>query len=260
MKQIKEVLEKIYNDKELRRTIVPLFMSKPGQGKSNIIEDFMREKGVWKPPFVLSQRMPFEISGMALVCKETDRMKYYDFDFILDLKDNDILFIDEITSSNPVTLNAFLTFLESRVLISGKPLANIMIVGAGNYEGMIPLTPQVKQRFLWYDCHFDKAMWIDYMTKKHGITQSIGEKLTSLIAKEDFTGYNFYTPRSVDKAVSMLISNVPTPYEKIMKPILEELITNELESPIKLGEERSLQPREMIKWIELIQYKKGIRI
>jgi len=255
LNEIKQVLEGVYNNFELRKTIVPLFMSKPGQGKSNIIEDFMREKGVWKPPFVLSQRMPFEISGMALVDKEINKMKYYDFDFILELKDGDILFIDEVTNANPVTLNAFLTFLEARVMVSGRKLPNIMIVGAGNYEGIMPLTPQIKERFVWYDVNFDKNMWIDFMMTKYNITKVIGDKLSNLIQKETFTGNNFNTPRSIDKAVNMIISKVNTPYQELIKPILSELIKNPFEQAVDLGNNKILEVNEMISWLDLIRLK-----
>ena len=254
MNNIKPVLESIYSDKELRRSIVPLFISNPGIGKSNIIEDFMREKGVWIPPFVLSQRLPYELSGMAMVDVEKDIMKYYDFDFLNDLKDGSILFIDEVTSANPMTLNAFLTFLESRVTVSGKKLPDIMIVAAGNPQGMTPLTPQIKERFVWYQTLFNQPLWIDYMMNKHSITKSIGIKLSRLIEKEDFTGNNFSTPRSIDKAIDMIIKNVHTPYISSLLPILQEPIENILDDII-IGEE-TIAKGEIKTWLELIQLKK----
>ena len=73
--EIENILEDIYNDPETRKTTVPLFMSDSGMGKTYIIEKFMRKKGVYKPPFVLSQRMPFEVSGMAMVEKKNNWIK-----------------------------------------------------------------------------------------------------------------------------------------------------------------------------------------
>lgn len=255
MKDIKNVLEKVYNNKELRRNIVPLFLSNPGMGKSNIIEDFMREKGVWIPPFVLSQRMPFEISGMALVDKELDKMKYYDFDFIMDLKDGSILFIDEVTNSNPITLNAFLTFIESRVTISGKKLPDIMIVAAGNPQGMTPMTPQIKERFVWYTLNFDAAMWSEYMKEKFSIPPVILNKLIPLIQAETFKLDNFNTPRSFDKQINMMIKGVPTPYAKLLGPILNTKIKNPLDKKVKLSKDFTLEADGEIAWLDLIKYK-----
>ena len=68
--EIYGILEAIYNDLETRNTVVPLFMSNPGLGKNFIIEQFMKDKSRYIPPLVLSQRMPFEISGISLVDKE----------------------------------------------------------------------------------------------------------------------------------------------------------------------------------------------
>ena len=57
---------------------------------------------------------------------------------ILKLKDGDILFFDELPNGNINTLNACLTFIESRITAAGRKLPNIMIVGAGNYQGIRP--------------------------------------------------------------------------------------------------------------------------
>ena len=141
-------------------------MSNPGRGKTHLIRDFMESKGVYKPPFVLSQRMSFEVSGMALVDHAKEFMKYYDFEYFLDLKDGDIIFCDETFNANPITLSAFLTFLEDRMMISGKKLPDIMIIAAANPQGKPVITPQINRRFLIYDIVFDAPYWQKYMYNK----------------------------------------------------------------------------------------------
>ena len=66
MKTIKEILPKIYNNKELRRKVVPLFIGDPGLGKTVMIEEFAKEKGVQLIELITSQMSPFEISGIAM--------------------------------------------------------------------------------------------------------------------------------------------------------------------------------------------------
>lgn len=66
MKIITEVLEKIYHNKELRRSIVPLFLGNPGIGKTVLIYEFANKIGVNVVEFITSQRNPFEISGLAI--------------------------------------------------------------------------------------------------------------------------------------------------------------------------------------------------
>jgi len=256
MKVIKKVLERVYENKELRRSIVPLFIGNPGLGKTVLIDEFAKEKGVQLVELITSQMSPFEISGIAMPDKDLKKMIYYNFDKLENLKDGDILFFDELLNGNPIVLNACLTILEQRKLISGKPLPDILICAAANPQGMTPLTPQIKERFVWYDVKFDKAMWIKYMQDKYFVSPSIGNKLSKLISDEGFTGNNFYTPRSVDKAVNMIINKVPSPYEDVLNPILEELFTNPFEEEVQLDEEKVLLPSEMIKWIDLIRYKK----
>lgn len=259
MHNIKKILEKVYNNEELRKSVVPLFIGNPGLGKTAIIAQFAKEKEVKLVELITSQMSPFEISGIAMPDKELKKMIYYNFDKIEDLQDGDILFFDELLNGNPVVLNACLTILEQRMMISGKPLPNIMIVAAANEQGMTPLTPQIKERFMWYSVVFNKSMWVDnYMIPKFNITSTIGDKLAELIKTEDFTGRNFMTPRSISKAVNMLINDVPVPkeYQSNVLPILSELITNTLED-ITLSSGEILKQGEMIKWIDLIKHLKN---
>ena len=257
MRKVKKVLEKVYENKELRKTIVPLFIGDPGNGKSAIIHQFAKEKKVKIVELITSQMSPFEVSGIAIPDKDLKQMVYYNFDKLDSLKDGDILFFDEVLNGNPVVLTACLTVLEHRTMISGKKLPDVMIVAAANLQGMTPLTPQIKERFVWYNVKFDKQYWIEYMIKKYSITKSIGGKLSNLIAIEDFKGNNFNTPRSIDKAINMILHDVPTPYDKI-RSVLEELVVNELDEEVKLSDSKTLLPKEAIKWIDLIKYKRGL--
>lgn len=258
MKEVKDILEKVYSNEDLRKSIVPLFIGNPGLGKTVMIDAFAKEKGVTLVELITSQMSPFEISGIAMPDKDSKKMTYFNFDKLENLKDGDILFFDELLNGNPIVLNACLTILEQRRFISGKPLPNIMIVAAANPQGMSPLTPQIKERFIWYNVLFDAPMWIDYMIGKYQITKTIGEKLANLIKNEAFSSNNFFTPRSVDKAVNMLINAVATPYKADVLPILSEPITNTLTEDVDLGG-RMLAPNEMITWLELIQLKRNVK-
>lgn len=66
MNKIKSILEGIYTQPTLRKSIVPLFIGNPGLGKTVLIEEFAREKGVKVVEFITSQMSPFEISGIAM--------------------------------------------------------------------------------------------------------------------------------------------------------------------------------------------------
>jgi hypothetical protein len=255
MKNIKDVLEKVYKNPSLRKSIVPLFIGNPGLGKTVIIQDFADKKGVKLVELITSQMSPFEVSGIAMPDKDTKKMTYFNFDKLEDLKDGDILFFDELLNGNPVVLNACLTILEQRKFISGKDLPDVLICAAANPQGMAPLTPQIKERFVWYPTIFDGPMWKDFMFAKYNVTYRAVDKLISLIKNEKFIDNNFYTPRSIDKALDMLIHEVATPYKDTILPILSEMVANPFEEKIVLPNKQELLPDEMIAWIELIKIK-----
>lgn len=66
MKQTREIIEKVYDNEDLRKTVVPLFIGNPGLGKTAIIEQFAKERGITLIELITSQMSPFEISGIAM--------------------------------------------------------------------------------------------------------------------------------------------------------------------------------------------------
>ena len=257
MRNIYDVLEKVYSNKELRSSVVPLFLGDPGLGKTKVIESFAKAKGAKLVELITSQMSPFEVSGIAMPDKDTKKMTYFNFDKIDSLKSGDILFFDELLNGSPVILNACLTILEQRTLISGKKLPNIMIIAAANPQGMMPLTPQIKERFIWYPVVFSPIMWKEYMLKKYKMPESISEKLCTLIKDEEFASNNFHTPRSIDKAVAMIARDCFTPYQDILTPILSELITNKFKKRrIRINKTKFLNPSESMMWIDFLKKSK----
>lgn len=245
-----EVLEKIYEDKELRSKVVPCFMSDPGLNKSTTIREFAKKKGVKLLPLVLSQRNPNEISGVLMPDK--GEMKYFDYDLLKTLKKGDILFLDEVLNSPPMVLNACLTILMERELVSGYKLPDIMIVAASNPQGATRLTPQQKQRFLFYDLSLDVTSFKNYLKKKYQLPSAILSHIISIINAEKFDNstFNYSSARSIDTAIDMLIKNIPTPYEKILKPSLDLLQTNKL-GDIELSDGTVFLKGEMKSWLTL---------
>ena len=251
MKKITETLTKIYDDEELRQTCIPLFLSNPGIGKTDIIKEFAKSRGVKCIDLIASQLMPHEVTGMLLPVHEQKEVEYFDTKMFNSLNDGDILFFDELLNANVMVLNACLTILENRELISGKKLPKIMIVAAANPQGSVIITPQIKERFIWYPINFDKPAWKQYMCK-FMITDEIFEQLCVLIQNESFNSSdkNYYTPRSIVKAIKMIIADIDTPYASKLKPILNNLIENTSENDIQIGE-YTFKKNEKISWLKL---------
>lgn len=228
MKEIMlDVLEKTYSNLLLRRKTVPLFMSNPGLGKSTIIREFAESKRVKLVKITLSQRMPNEVTGGVMPDLKKNTWVTLDNEQLSSLKDGDILFFDETFNGTlKQTLDAMLNLLEDRMLPSGKKLADVMIVAASNPQGLINLTPQIKQRFDRYDLKFNTKEFQILMGHKYGMTVSISSPLCTLINKEKFenTDWDYMTPRSIEKAIIKIGCDLSSSYDELLLPILSQKI------------------------------------
>jgi len=225
-KTMLDVLEKTYENPILRKSTVPLFMSNPGIGKTTIIREFAESKGVKMLKMTLSQRMPNEVVGMMMPNMKSGKLEVFDSYELSSLKDGDILFIDEVFNGTlKQTLDAFLNLLEDRTLPSGKKMADIMIVGASNPQGLINLTPQIKERFIRYDPKFSREEYQEYLGLKYGMPESISLNLCTLIRKEKFEdGWNFHTPRSIEKAINQIGCELESALDEVLLPYLKQEI------------------------------------
>lgn len=251
IKEILDILEKTYNNDFLRRRTVPLFMSDPGLGKTSTIKRFAKEKGVKLLKLTLSQRMPNEVVGMMMPNTQTGKLEVFDSYELTSLENGDILFIDEVFNGTlKQTLDSFLNLLEDRTLPSGKQMADIMIVAASNPQGLINLTPQIKERFIKFDLKFNSKEFEDYLKKEYGMPHSVSSGLCTLIRKEKFEDnyWNFNSPRSMEKAINQTAWGIESDYYGLVKPHL----MIEIESPIDL-EVLNIKKGDTVPYFELLK-------
>ena len=181
-------------------------MSDPGLSKTSQCKQWCEEHGRQYFEFITSQRMPSEISGMAMPDTDTKRMKIYDFDYLLDMKDGDVLAFDEFTNGNIMTLNACLTLIQERNMMSGRKLPSILIVAMGNPQGKCDMLPQTKQRFLWLNVKFDEDTWCEWVKKELNVVPT--QKLINIIKSTYKNGfgiqdYNYMTARTVTNLLKL---------------------------------------------------------
>ena len=83
-------------------------------------------------------------------------------------------------------------------------------------------------------------------------------QLCVLIQNESFNSSekNYYTPRSIVKAIKMMIADIKTPYETKLKPILNNLITNTSDSDLTIGK-YIFKSQEKISWLKLQKIMKN---
>ena len=179
-------------------------MSDPGLSKTSQINQWAEEHGRKVVELIISQRMPSEISGMPMPVNESRTMEVFDFNLLLDMEDGDILFMDEFTNGNIQTLNACLTLVQDRMMLSGKKLPSIIVVAAGNPQGRCDLLPQTKQRFLWVDVKFDADTWTQYMKDTWGM--KVSKVVVDYIEQQYRNGFksdefNYMTARTAENLV-----------------------------------------------------------
>lgn len=226
IKELKEILAKTYDNPILRRTTVPLILTNPGMGKTQIIKEFAQERGVNMYTMILSQLMPMEVSGCTMPDLQSRKMIICDSELLLGLKDGDILFIDECLTAMKQTLDAFLNLIQDRTLPSGAKLADILIIACSNPQGMPNLSPAIKQRFIRYDLKFNTEEFQEFMKMKYGMPESISKNLATLINKEKFEHetWNYATPRSIEKSINQIGCELESPYSDVILPYLKQTL------------------------------------
>jgi hypothetical protein len=199
VRHIKHLLDVV---DEVRDHVALGLISDPGLSKTAQVKQWAEEHNRTYCELIISQRMPSEISGMPMPVPDSHTMEIFDFQTLLNLKDGDVLAFDEFTNGNIQTLNACLTLIQERTMLSGRKLPSLLIVAMGNPQGRCELLPQTKQRFWWVDVHWDNVTWTRYMKKQWGI--SVSKLVTALIDEQYKRGfaasgeYNYYTPRTVE--------------------------------------------------------------
>jgi len=171
--------------------------------------------------------MPNEVVGMVMPDLQSKSLQVFDSHELLSLNDGDVLFFDEVFNGTlKQTLDALLNLLEDRTLPSGKKLADVLIVAASNPQGLINLTPQIKQRFEKEELKFNAEEYQVYLKNKYGMPESISSGICTLINKEKFESneWNFVTPRSVEKAINKIGCDLVSNYDDLLLPLLKKTI------------------------------------
>ena len=186
-----------------RSEIVLCLMGKPGIGKTEAVERFARDHGRNVVHIIASQVMPNEVSGMTMPNQETHSMDVFDHYRLSHMRDGDILFMDELLKGQQQVLNACLTMIQERRLMSGTKLPDVLIIAAANplaSPKMLPL--EIRQRFMFVTVNWRRDKWVDYMVDKQGFMRTpmldkVSRMVEDRMSRDD--QWNTLTPRAMTK-------------------------------------------------------------
>ena len=182
-----------------RREIIPCLLGEPGIGKTQCVYQLGKELGVEVHMMNMNGKTPNEIVGMAMPNSEEGTMDMFDYGILCKAKDGDIVIIDEMLTSAPSCLNAILTLAESRILPSGKKIADVMLVAAANpLPSPERISLAVRDRFQFINVEYDPKLWKQYILDKFGI--KLNDSLVSRVRVRG-NGYNVATPRTMTKYI-----------------------------------------------------------
>lgn len=186
-----------------RSEIVLCLMGRPGIGKTEAVERFARDHGRNVVHIIASQIMPNEVSGMTMPNQETHSMDVFDHYRLSHMRDGDILFLDELLKGQQQVLNACLTMIQERRLMSGTKLPDVLVIAAANplaSPKMLPL--EIRQRFMFVTVGWRRDKWVDYMVEKRGFKRTpmldrVSRMVEDRMSRDD--QWNTLTPRAMTK-------------------------------------------------------------
>lgn len=197
--EIKDVMNML--DKT-RKDMSVCFLGPPGIGKTQGIYDWAKEHNRNVVTIIASQCLPSEVAGFVMPDSDGKHSTIYDPRRLADMKDGDILFFDELLTAPTSVLSACLTLIQERTMMSGRKLADVIIVAAANPLGSAAQIPlPIRQRFTFIDIDWSANEWSKYIRERYEI--DVPDYIKKRIEVEG-NSYNVLTPRSATKMIELV--------------------------------------------------------
>ena len=185
-----------------RKEIVLCLLGKPGIGKTEAVERFAKDHGRKVVHIIASQILPSEVSGMTMPNQETKSMDVFDHYRLSHMEDGDILFFDELLKGQQQVLNACLTLIQERRLMSGTKLPDVLVIAAANpLATPLQLPLEIRQRFMFVEVEWNRLQWCEYMGslgfKEERFIDELSRSIERKLGKDDV--WNTLTPRTATK-------------------------------------------------------------
>ena len=197
-----EVYRLIEAADKCRKEVVLCLLGKPGIGKTEAVERFAKDHGRKVVHIIASQILPSEVSGMTMPNQETRSMDVFDHYRLSHMEDGDILFFDELLKGQQQVLNACLTLIQERRLMSGTKLPDVLVIAAANpLATPLQLPLEIRQRFMFVEVEWNRLQWCEYMEslgfKEEKFIDELSRSIERKLGKDDM--WNTLTPRTATK-------------------------------------------------------------
>lgn len=203
IKEAYRVLESAY---DARRFVNICLLGQPGMGKTSIVHDLAEAKGVGCVELILSQSLPSEVSGMKMPDAETRTMRVFDSESLLQLKDGDILFLDELLHAPDAVQKAAMKLVLERKTASGRPLPDVMVVAAANPDKPAKLyLPSFRDRFVFIEVSESKMEFSQYISRKYGWDMPSTWSTTDM---KSALSWNMSTCRKIEQLMQWMKASV----------------------------------------------------
>ena len=197
--EIKDVMNML--DKT-RKDMSVCFLGPPGIGKTQGIYDWAKEHDRNVVTIIASQCLPSEVAGFVMPDSDGKHSTIYDPRRLADMKDGDILFFDELLTAPTSVLSACLTLIQERTMMSGRKLADVIIVAAANPLGSAAQIPlPIRQRFTFIGIDWSANEWSKYIRERYEI--DVPDYIKRCIVVKG-NSYNVLTPRSATKMIELV--------------------------------------------------------
>lgn len=158
----------------------PMLVGKPGCGKTAFVKYLAEKLGVKLVILNLSTFEASDMNGIPYIDPETHEAKWSDPSWAKDLKDGDIVFLDETNLAQPEVRNGAQTQIQSGKTPTGKDLPRIRWIGAMNttedLESVSDFSNAMKDRWAFIPFDFPVEEWHKLFKDNFGKPQTPREK------------------------------------------------------------------------------------
>lgn len=189
---VKKEIQRCKDSKQIQ--IAPIYItSKPGLGKSQVIDQISKHFNINLYDARLSQFAPEDLRGVPYPDTKNKTTEWFTPSFFPRENNLSILFLDELDKAKPAVQNAALQLFLDRKLGEYKLPDQVFIIAAGNTlednSFSIPLSSALNNRMLHIEMESDIKDWVKWASFNIGTK----EKQVSRI-EEDIVGFIQFKP------------------------------------------------------------------